>query len=234
MKTHASPGTVVWQSPSLVLVDKAPLVLTVPGRQGEADPRPVLGRWLEGQLGERLWPVHRLDLEVSGLVLFARTAQAHRVASRAFELRQVKKTYEALTSFAGAAPVAGERFTWQSKLVRGKRRSFEAPHGQWACTHATCEGVVDAAGAGEFWSHTPLCRWRLEPETGKPHQLRVHLANAGHPITGDRLYGGAACEAPGIALRAVELHFTDEAQSRLLGLTGPLQVPRWFGGEVKS
>ena len=59
-------------------------------------------RWppAEQQLGQRLWPVHRLDREVSGLVLFARTAEAHRLAGGAFEGRRVDKQYQALTEGA--------------------------------------------------------------------------------------------------------------------------------------
>jgi len=226
---RAQLADIVWQNDLLVAVDKAPGVLTVPGRQGADDPRPVLGVWLQEQLGHRLWPVHRLDFEVSGIVVFARTADAHRVANRAFESRRVSKTYVALTTLAGA-PARGTPVSWASKLVRGKKRSFEAPHGQLARTHAVSVGPVDAATAGAFASVAPLCGWRLQPETGKPHQLRVHLANAGHPIAGDTLYGGPAVDsAAGIALRSIELVFTDAEDARALQVTSPLRVPmRWW------
>lgn len=214
---------VVWQNEFLLAVDKAPCVLTVPARQGASDPRPVLGLWLQEQLGQRLWPVHRLDYEVSGLVIFARTAEAHRIANRAFEARRVQKTYAALTTAAGA-PSAGVEFLWASKLVRGKRRSFEAAHGQLARTRALCRGLTSPSGA--FMSLAPLCAWTLKPETGKPHQLRVHLANAGHPIAGDRLYGGPAADpAAGIALRSIDIAFTDAEEAEALGLGAPLSVP---------
>ena len=84
---------IVFENSSVIVVDKAAGVLTVPGRFGDTPDDPSLGRALEQQLGQRLWPVHRLDLEVSGLVLFARSAEAHRVANAAFEGRRVEKQY---------------------------------------------------------------------------------------------------------------------------------------------
>jgi tRNA pseudouridine32 synthase/23S rRNA pseudouridine746 synthase len=86
---------------------------------------------------------------------------------------------------------------WESKIVRGKRRSFVAPHGQEAHTRAR---VIDERDG--FWL------WELQPLTGRPHQLRVEMARFGAPIFGDTLYGGeAAAVKDWIALRAVSLSF---------------------------
>ena len=220
-----SAGTIVWQNGSLVAVDKAAGVLSVPGRQGASDPRPVLGLWLQQQLGQRVWPVHRLDFEVSGLVVFALTAEAHRKACQIFEQRRVAKSYEALTGFT-SQPATGANFEWRSLLVRGKRRSFEAPHGDLAVTQARYEGSVAAAHAGAFAAFAPLCMWRLLPQTGRSHQLRVHLANNGYPIAGDGLYGGPSNgEAQTeIALRSVSLAFSEAADRNALNLPAMLQV----------
>ncbi len=226
-----TPGTIVWQNAALVSVDKMSGVLSVPGRQGSEDPRPVLGLWLQEQLGQRLWPVHRLDFEVSGLVVFALTADAHRRACQAFERRRVAKTYEALTGFS-VPPVSGQTFAWSSLLVRGKRRSFEAPHGAQAVTHARCEGLIDAAAAGDYAAQAPLCLWRLFPQTGRPHQLRVHLAKQGYPIAGDVLYGGVAAPAPGIALRSVSLAFLDPADQQALDVPERLRAPSLWPSAV--
>lgn len=217
-------GTIVWQNAALVAVDKMSGVLSVPGRQGSEDPRPVLGLWLQAQLGQRLWPVHRLDFEVSGLVVFALTADAHRRACQAFELRRVAKTYEALTGFS-VPPAQGQTFVWSSLLVRGKRRSFEAPHGAQAETHARCEDVLTGSAAGDYAPLAPLCLWRLFPKTGRPHQLRVHLANHGYAIAGDVLYGGAAAPGSGIALRSTSLAFLDPADRQALDVPERLGAP---------
>jgi tRNA pseudouridine32 synthase / 23S rRNA pseudouridine746 synthase len=221
----------VFENAALVAADKPGGVLTVPGRMGSADPRPVLGRELERRLGCRLWPVHRLDLEVTGLVVFARTAEAHRIAGAAFESRRVRKHYRALTEGAGALAALPASFTWDSLLVRGKKRSFEAPHGKQAITQAQAVRRVPAAGwlAADEGGAPPvseLIEWALEPETGRAHQLRVHLSQAGFPVVGDALYGARTRFATpsAIALRSVRLELTDAGERAALGLAGPLEV----------
>lgn len=183
-----------------VAADKPPGWLSVPSRWGAADERPCLGRILEAHLGVRLWPLHRLDEEVTGLVLFARDASAHAEASRWFEHGLVDKHYEAFTELAGAAPPPFED-TWRSRLLRGKKRAYESPHGKPCETRARLVGEEEVAGSR-------VLSWELQPLTGRPHQLRVELARHGHPILGDVLYG-AHRSLPGgsIALRCVRLGF---------------------------
>ncbi len=202
----------VFENESFVAVDKPAGWLTVPSRMGKSDPRPCLGPALEAELSARLWPVHRLDLEVSGLVLFARHAEAHRAASSWFENHRVHKRYEALTERRAPPPPLQSEVVWQSKLLRGKKRSYESPHGKEATTKARCLG-------GE-----PL-RWELWPETGRPHQLRVHLSRAGFPILGDALYGAEQPFTSGIALRAVQLDFSDCEGRGVFDLPDRLEVP---------
>ena len=187
----------VFDNPHFVAIDKPAGMLTVPSRLGVDDPRPCAGRELERELGLRLWPVHRLDLEVSGLVLFAKDPEAHRAASAWFEGRDVHKRYQALTERGAGAPPAGE-VTWRSRLLRGKKRAYESPHGKSAETRARCLGRQ-----GDWLS------WELEPLTGRPHQLRVHLAAHGFVIAGDELYGATHPFAGGgIGLRAVSLELS--------------------------
>jgi tRNA pseudouridine32 synthase/23S rRNA pseudouridine746 synthase len=205
-------------------------MLTVPGRFGDGDGGPSLGRALEQQLGQRLWPVHRLDREVSGLVLFARDAQAHRQASAAFEGRRVDKQYEALTEGAALIVSCPAEFTWNSRLVRGKKRAFEAPHGKPALTRAEALARVAAgpwlAPASPVPSPPQLVRWRLYPETGRAHQLRVHLARAGFPVAGDALYGAHTrlIQPEAIALRSVRLAFTEQ-DGQALGISAAIELP---------
>lgn len=202
----------------------------MPGRFGPDDSGPALGRLLEERLHQRLWPVHRLDREVSGLVLFARSAEAHRVANAAFEGRRVDKQYEALTEGAALVAACPESFTWKSLLVRGKKRAFEAPHGKPAVTRAEALARVPAApwlAPGSPLPEPPqLVRWRLYPETGRPHQLRVHLARAGFAVAGDVLYGARTklVQELAIALRSVRLAFNDK-DAEALGLADAIEIP---------
>ena len=211
----------------------------MPGRFGEDERGPALGRQLEHQLGQRLWPVHRLDREVSGLVLFARTADAHRLASAAFEGRRVDKQYQALTEGATLIPSCPVSFTWNSLLVRGKKRAFEAPHGKQAVTLAEAVARVPVgnwlAADSPVLSPPQLLCWRLLPETGRPHQLRVHLAKAGFPVVGDTLYGARTkfVQPDAIALRSVRLAF-NEADARALEVPGPIELPGFESPDVAA
>jgi 23S rRNA-/tRNA-specific pseudouridylate synthase len=183
-------------------VDKPPGTTTIADRQGH----PGVVEALAAERGERLWVVHRLDREVGGILLVARSADAHRALNRAFETRLARKVYEAFT--AGDAPPGEHR--WHNRLVHGKKRSFEAPHGLEAITEATCLG-----------RRPPGLLWELRPLTGRTHQLRVHLAAAGFPIHGDTRYGSTVPWSDGIALRAVRLAIPAADGLAALALVAP-------------
>ncbi len=184
------------------------------------------------QLALRLWPVHRLDAEVSGLLMFAKSAAAHRLLGAGFEHHQIHKTYLAWST--GRLPPdakLGVAQRWQCRLLRGKKRAY-----------------LHAAGKDSVTMATPLlCEsgqtlWRLCPLTGRPHQLRVELARRDCPIVGDSLYGSTATWGCGIALRAIELDLTDlvgraelELPLRLsLALPGHEQAGRAWRSAVAS
>ena len=196
--------SILAEHPDVLVVDKPAGQATIPERTGEAE---SVVDALRRERGEALWVVHRLDREVSGVLLFARTADAHRALSIAFEKRGVDKTYEALTEGTASR---GATFRWENLLLRGKKRAYVSPHGKSAITEAEVIGVG------------PL-RWRVRPLTGRNHQIRVHLAGAGFPILGDALYGSTTAWASGIALRAVRLSIPaiGDAPARVFEAPGP-------------
>jgi tRNA pseudouridine32 synthase/23S rRNA pseudouridine746 synthase len=187
----------VFENENFIAVDKPPMVLTTPSRDAR-DPRPCLGKDLQARMGSQIFPVHRLDFEVGGLVLFAKTREAHRQAQVWFEQAQVGKTYLALSEPVSGA-TASDWLEWRSCLVRGKRRAFEAQHGKDSLTRAR---LLDPSRA----------LWELMPITGRPHQLRFEMFKHGHPILRDTLYGAkpdpSRDASDGIALRAVKLDFS--------------------------
>ena len=205
-------------------------MLSVPSRIGAADERECFGPQLESQVGARLWPIHRLDFEVSGLLLFAKNADAHRDANNWFENGLVEKTYRARTGGRSQLPdsrlhVGFDRLhdpespcdvLWSAPLFRGKRRSFVTAYGKESRTRASWIPQGDAR------------LWTLNPLTGRSHQLRVHLALAGFPIDGDELYGSTRTFESGIALRAFKLSFEKLSEASRRGLPTAIEADAIF------
>jgi tRNA pseudouridine32 synthase / 23S rRNA pseudouridine746 synthase len=191
----------LFENKDLVVVEKFPLTLSVPSRMGVEDPRPVVGIELEKKLAQRIYPIHRLDYEVAGLLIFAKTSEAQRWGNTAFEEKRIRKTYW------GVAPrkvplQINAAFTWEDRIHRGKKRSFVAPHGKDATTHAKF--------LRPHATHPAWDLWELEPLTGRPHQLRVQMMLHAQPLVGDELYGSTEkWTQDGIALKAVRLQIPE-------------------------
>jgi tRNA pseudouridine32 synthase/23S rRNA pseudouridine746 synthase len=209
---------IVFENANFVALDKPAGWLSVPSRAGVDDPRPCLGIELQKSHPGAL-PVHRLDVEVSGLVLFARNADSHRAANAWFESRTIHKLYEAWTE--GAPPAWGsEPRLWESSLLRGKRRAYESPAGKPARTRAHWLRTIRVPATG-----AEAQAWHVEPLTGRSHQLRYELALHGFPILGDELYGAKTPWKSGaIALRAIRIDFSEVAGAADAGLPARLEV----------
>jgi tRNA pseudouridine32 synthase/23S rRNA pseudouridine746 synthase len=183
---------VLHEAPGWLAVDKPAGRVVVPAR-GE-DPDACVWRALERERGETLWVVHRLDRDTTGVLVLARTAEAHRSWSIAFERGRVEKEYLAFTV---GHPREGRISAALVEAGRGRMRvAAEGEAGKPARTR-----VVVA----RRWEGHALVR--AFPETGRTHQIRVHLAHAGAPIVADPLYGSAATELPidRVALHAARL-----------------------------
>lgn len=186
--------TVVFENAYFLIVDKPSGWLSVPSREGESDKRNCVSLELKKNHALIL-PVHRLDFEVSGLLSFAKTKDAQRAANSWFEKHEIVKTYFAKTEGdAELAKKSGGR--WESQLVRGKKRAFEAPHGKKSVTLARFLGPFENL------------HWELQPLTGRSHQLRYELAKRKFPIIGDVLYGAQPDKESQIELRAIRLDFS--------------------------
>lgn len=178
----------------VLVVDKQAGLLSVPGR-GEDRADCLIARLREAFPTVLL--VHRLDLDTSGVMVFALTPQAQRHLSKQFEDRLTKKVYVARLS-GRLQPETGRVdlpliVDWPNR----PRQKVDHDAGRPALTEWRVIRATDAE-----------TRVRLFPLTGRSHQLRVHMAQTGHPILGDPLYAtGAAADHPRLMLHAESLRF---------------------------
>lgn len=187
---------VVHDDDHLLAVAKPAGMLAVAQRGSPDEPESAHGQ-ASRLAGARLFVVHRLDRETSGLLVFAKDAETHRHLSLAFETRQVEKVY--LAAVLGTLDAqAGE----VDEPIRafGSGRMGVHPRGKPAQTRwVVLERLPDAD------------LLEVRPVTGRRHQLRVHLYAIGHPVLGDTRYGRPrpVGGAPRLMLHARELSFTD-------------------------
>lgn len=192
---------IIFENNDLVVVDKPAGWLSVPSRMGAKDSRPCVGIELKKKLRIRLFPVHRLDIEVSGLLVFAKSDQAQRRLSEAFENRKVEKIYEAVTEDRGNVQTPAPGSLFEDKILRGKKRAYIPKHGDGKIAETRVLESRMLADGRRFW--------RLQPLTGRPHQLRFQLASRGFPVLGDVLYSGTKLGGTEISLRAVRIKFLE-------------------------
>lgn len=190
---------VLYEDEGLLAVDKPPGMVVIPAR--DEDPAGALRQRLERDRREALWVVHRIDRETSGVVLFARSADAHRTLNACFEGRSVSKTYTAIT-VGVPDPPAGETALPLHPARKGKMRPAK-PGEAGALEARTAYRVTTRWNLGA--SSVALVEAR--PFTGRQHQLRVHLRALGAPIAGDPRYGrdealGGLPRPPRLALHA--------------------------------
>jgi RluA family pseudouridine synthase len=168
---HTIP--VLFENDDIIAVDKPEKLASIPERDRE---KVSLLKILSETLERKLYAVHRLDKQVSGVILFAKTPAAHRQLNLMFEHRQVHKTYMALVH----GEIAGERGVIDKPLRRfGSGRMGEAvDQGKPCVTEFTVEERLPG-----------YTRVKVSPLTGRTHQIRAHFFGIGHPIVGDTLYG---------------------------------------------
>ena len=177
----SDPFSIVLEDSELLVIDKGPGVVVHPGRGHHEDTLAQrLAPLLAGGEQERAGIVHRLDRDTSGLLVVARTEEAHRRLQRAISERRVEREYLALVE--GRPPA--------------RTGTIEAPIGR--DPRVRTRMTVGGAGAREARTHFTLERelegyslLRVRLDTGRTHQIRVHLQAIGHPVSGDPDYGRA-------------------------------------------
>ena len=196
----------------LVVVDKPFGMLSVAYEPGDKDTlvdctRALLRRMRGRGLDRGLGVVHRLDKDTSGLIVFARTAEAKRLLAAQFRAHDIERVYHAIAHGAVAAKrVETHLVTDRGDGIRGSYGHFRRPRGgippdaKRSVTHV--RPIAALAGA-------TLVECRLE--TGRQHQIRIHLSELGHPLVGERVYirdyAGPKIESPRPMLHARVLGF---------------------------
>lgn len=210
LQAEKIPLNVVYEDADMLVVDKPAgmVVHPAPGHSRGTLVNALLAHVpeLELDMGDEARPgiVHRLDKDTSGLIVVAKNRRAHEILSRQIANRSMLKEYVAVVlgkpgAQAGIidAPIARD--------PRDRQRMAVVANGRAARTHYTVEAV---------FRHYSLVRATLE--TGRTHQIRVHMASIGHPLLGDPVYGKRTLkDAAALGLDRQFLH------ARKLGLTLP-------------
>ncbi len=195
---------------AFVIVDKPSGLLSVPGRG--PDKADCLSARVQAALPDAL-VVHRLDMETSGLMVFARGIEAQRAISRAFETRVVSKYYEAVTHGLIETNAGTIDLPLICDWPNRPRQIVDHNIGKPATTHFVVlsrDPVDDRTRVG------------LTPITGRSHQLRVHLASLGHAIIADSLYATVPPAAgERLLLHAAKLAFPHPAHGEMQSFASP-------------
>ncbi len=207
------PFTIAFEDEHLLVVDKAAGVVVHPAKGHRQDTlSQLLAHSARGGDPERAGIVHRLDRDTSGLLVVARSQLAHERLQRALAERKIEREYLALV--LGRPPARSG--TIEAPIGRDPRVRTRMAVGGAHAREARTHFELDRA----FAEHSLL---RLKLDTGRTHQIRVHLQAIGHPVAGDPEYGGA--DALGLErqfLHATRLAFAHPITREPIDVNSPL------------
>ena len=175
--------TILFQNDALVAIHKPSGIKVHRGVYDSRREAFVL-QHLRDQIGRRLFPVHRLDRATSGVLVFALTRGAARSLARSFARQEVRKAYLAVVR-----GYLAERGRIDHPLTKDPRDRGSDARRQTALTHYVRLDTVELPIAVGPYATSRYSLVRVEPHTGRMHQIRRHLCHLAHPVIGDRQYG---------------------------------------------
>lgn len=205
---------VLYEDDHLLIVNKPAGVLLHPT---EPEHRGTLDHWVAGHFARtgvfsKVRHVHRLDQETSGVVLYAKHAWAAALLDELLRERQIKRTYQAFVQ----GRVKADRGKIDEPIGRDRNHATRrrvTPNGDKAVTHYQVT---------KRYQDVTLLQCSLE--TGRTHQIRVHMSHIGHPLLGDTLYGGKVGLINRQALHAAQLQFRHPFGGQVVRVQAPLPV----------
>ena len=194
----------IYQDQHLIIVNKPEGMKTHGNQPGEI----ALLNHVSAYVGQNCYVVHRLDMETSGLVLFAKNPFILPILNRLLEKKDIAREYWALVE----GQVGSKELVFRDKIGRDRhdrrKRIVDEKNGQYAETHIS--------RLKQFPNKTTLVRCKLK--TGRTHQIRVHLSHHKHPILGDPLYNSKS-RTSRLMLHAFRLSFTHPLTLEKLSFT---------------
>lgn len=200
---------IVYADDEIVITNKPSGLLSVPGRG--PDKQECLAYHLQALFPD-IKIVHRLDMDTSGLMVLALTAEAHRNLSRQFQERETHKTYYAICTGIACLSEGVIRLPMRCDWERRPLQMIDFKQGKHAETH----WKVLQQDQDRFLVE-------LTPITGRSHQLRLHMKSLGHPILGDNLYADpiALNQSKRLLLHATSLSFKHPTSGEQLTFNVP-------------
>jgi len=161
------------ETENYIALHKPSGLLSIPDREGKS----ISLKEMLQQTFPNIFTVHRLDRDTSGLILFAKNAEAHKHYSAQFELRQTKKIYQGIV-MGNPAPAAD--------LISSPIAAHSTRSG-WMIAHARGKEAITEYETLAVYRRFAFLQFRIL--TGRTHQIRVHMKEIGHPIVNDTMYG---------------------------------------------
>lgn len=223
MSEHRTHDLFLWSDESILVINKPAGIPSLP--HGYNPHLPHLRTILEPEFG-RLWVVHRLDVDTSGVMVFARSVPAHRALNKLFAERQVDKKYHAF--------IVGEPYWHEMEVNLPLLPDADRRHRTVVDRRRGLHALTNFLVLERFNRYTLV---EARPYTGRRHQIRVHLSAIGFPVVSDALYGSAS----GVFLSDLKRDYRSGKKpespllgrlglhARLLGLEHPFEnVPLFF------